>query len=301
MLGPARLRRGAGRLRLAGHLRSPRPARTTAARCCSATTARAATRCRVVGAQGSATSIANRVQDERAELQHPQGERRTGALRDPQRRLLRGDHAREHRRRQRSPGGRGVPRRSTPGQQHVRQKIPQPTVSERRTLPDASRHRPAPAGRPAASPAAPCSTSQLHQASDPDGVRAALARRGGERAAALDRVIELDAAGARCCPSSRACAPSRTRPTTRIRSAADEDAARARDRGDARASRRAPRSSSRSSRRSRRDLHEALAPLPNLPDPSAAPGPEDELVREVGERRRSSASSRATTSSSPAR
>ena len=30
------------------------------------------------------------------------------------------------------------------------------------------------------------------------------------------------------------------------------------------------------------ELQAALAPLPNLPDPSAAPGPEDELVREVG-------------------
>ena len=31
------------------------------------------------------------------------------------------------------------------------------------------------------------------------------------------------------------------------------------------------------------ELSAALAPLPNLPDPSAAPGPEDELVRVVGE------------------
>src|SRR5664280_44231 len=30
------------------------------------------------------------------------------------------------------------------------------------------------------------------------------------------------------------------------------------------------------------ELQGALAPLPNLPDPSAAPGPQDELVREVG-------------------
>ena len=30
-------------------------------------------------------------------------------------------------------------------------------------------------------------------------------------------------------------------------------------------------------------LQAALAPLPNLPDPTAAPGPEDEVVREVGE------------------
>ena len=33
------------------------------------------------------------------------------------------------------------------------------------------------------------------------------------------------------------------------------------------------------------ELQAALAPLPNLPDPSAAPGPEDELVRTVGEPR----------------
>ena len=32
------------------------------------------------------------------------------------------------------------------------------------------------------------------------------------------------------------------------------------------------------------ELQSSLAPLPNLPDPSAAPGPEDELLREVGER-----------------
>ncbi|MEA2215936.1 MAG: seryl-tRNA synthetase, partial [Solirubrobacteraceae bacterium] len=31
-----------------------------------------------------------------------------------------------------------------------------------------------------------------------------------------------------------------------------------------------------------RELHGALATLPNLPDPSAAPGPEDEQVRDVG-------------------
>jgi seryl-tRNA synthetase len=35
--------------------------------------------------------------------------------------------------------------------------------------------------------------------------------------------------------------------------------------------------------RAKRELDSLLAPLPNLPDPTAAPGPEDELVREVGE------------------
>ena len=81
----------------------------------SATTAPAATRCGASAREGSATSIGNRRQDERAELQHPQGERRTGPLRDPQRRLLRRDHAREHRRRRRSAGGRGIPGARTPG------------------------------------------------------------------------------------------------------------------------------------------------------------------------------------------
>jgi seryl-tRNA synthetase len=35
--------------------------------------------------------------------------------------------------------------------------------------------------------------------------------------------------------------------------------------------------------RAKRELDSLLAPLPNLADPTAAPGPEDELVREVGE------------------
>jgi seryl-tRNA synthetase len=34
--------------------------------------------------------------------------------------------------------------------------------------------------------------------------------------------------------------------------------------------------------RAKQELDTLLAPLPNLPDPTAAPGPEDELVREVG-------------------
>jgi seryl-tRNA synthetase len=38
-------------------------------------------------------------------------------------------------------------------------------------------------------------------------------------------------------------------------------------------------------RAAQESLQSALAPLPNLPDPTAAPGPEDELVREVGELR----------------
>ena len=49
------------------------------------------------------------------------------------------------------------------------------------------------------------------------------------------------------------------------------------------------------------DLQQALAPLPNLPDPTAAPGPEDEVVRVRRRVRRSLPSRPATTSSSPAR
>jgi seryl-tRNA synthetase len=76
---------------------------------------------------------------------------------------------------------------------------------------------------------------------DPDGVRAALSRRGSDGADGLDRVIELDARRRELLPELE------------------------QELGEV-----------------EQGLQEALAPLPNLPDPSAAPGPEDELVREVG-------------------
>ena len=117
---------------------------------------------------------------------------------------------------------------------------------------------------------------------DPDGVRAALARRGEQAAAGLEGVIELDARRRQLLPELEGLRAEQNEANGRIRAATDKQerereieamrtvAARAkeleRELGEAEAS-----------------LQGALAPLPNLPDPSAAPGPEDVLVRVVGE------------------
>jgi seryl-tRNA synthetase len=117
---------------------------------------------------------------------------------------------------------------------------------------------------------------------DPDGVRAALARRGEEAAAGLDRVIELDARRRELLPELEGLRAEQNEANARIRSATDpglreeeiaamrEVAARAKE-------------LERDLAGVEERLREALAPLPNLPDPSAAPGPEDELLRTVGE------------------
>ena len=164
--------------------------------------------------------------------------------------------------------------------------------------------RPTQIGSTAGRRLAACSTSSAYQASDarrrPRGRR--CARRGERRAPrGLDQVIELDAAGARCCPSSRACAPSRTRPTTRIRGAADDEAREREIEAMRGVAARAKELDARAGARSRSELQAALAPLPNLPDPTAAPGPGGR-ARPRGRRAcPSSASSRATTSSWRAR
>ena len=115
----------------------------------------------------------------------------------------------------------------------------------------------------------------------PDAVREALARRGEGAAAALDAVIGLDHAAVSCCPSWRGCALSRTRPmpaSARPRTtppasgeivAMRDVAARAKQLEQQLATIEA-------------ELQQELAPPPNLPDPGAAAGPEDELVRHVG-------------------
>ena len=116
---------------------------------------------------------------------------------------------------------------------------------------------------------------------DPDGVRAALARRGAGAADGLDRVIELDARRRELLPELEGLRAEQNDANARIRSAAD---AAEREREIA-----AMRSVAARAKELEQELGEvelslqaALAPLPNLPDPTAAPGPEDELVREVG-------------------
>jgi seryl-tRNA synthetase len=117
----------------------------------------------------------------------------------------------------------------------------------------------------------------------PDEVRAALGRRGEAAAAGLDRVIELD--GRR-----RALIPELEELRARRNAAADAIAQTKRSGEDATAAIAEQRELSALEKElaqrlaaAEEELDAVLLPLPNLPDPTAAPGPEDELVRVVGE------------------
>jgi seryl-tRNA synthetase len=116
---------------------------------------------------------------------------------------------------------------------------------------------------------------------DPDGVRAALARRGEHALDGLDRVIELDRRRRELLPQLEGLRAEQNEANGRIRSTSD---ASEREREIAAMRTVAARAKELEAELGEveRELQEALAPLPNLPDPTAAPGPEDELVREVG-------------------
>jgi seryl-tRNA synthetase len=116
---------------------------------------------------------------------------------------------------------------------------------------------------------------------DPDGVRGALARRGGEYAQALDRVIALDEQRRRLLPELEGLRAQQNEANARIRASA-LDAEREREIEAMRSVAARAKELEHELAGVELRLREALAPLPNLPDPSAAPGPEDELVRQVG-------------------
>ncbi len=116
---------------------------------------------------------------------------------------------------------------------------------------------------------------------DPDGVRAALARRGPDAAAGLDRVIELDARRRRLLPELERLRAEQNEANVRIR-ASSGAGEREREIEAMRAVAARAKELERELADVEASLQAALAPLPNLPDPTAAPGPKDELVREVG-------------------
>jgi seryl-tRNA synthetase len=117
---------------------------------------------------------------------------------------------------------------------------------------------------------------------EPDAVRAALERRGPEAAAGLDRVIELDERRRELLPELEGLRAEQNEANSRIRSAADADV-REREIEAMRGVAAKAKTLEQELGEVESALQDALAPLPNLPDPSAAAGPEDELVREVGE------------------
>ncbi len=116
---------------------------------------------------------------------------------------------------------------------------------------------------------------------DPEGVRAALLRRGESLAAGIDRVISLDERRRNLLPELEGLRAEQNDANARIRAVRDE-AERAREIDAMRAVAARAKGLERELVVVELDLKEALAPLPNLPDPTAAPGPQDEVVREVG-------------------
>lgn len=116
---------------------------------------------------------------------------------------------------------------------------------------------------------------------DPEAVRAALARRGGAAADGLERVLELDRRRRELLPELEGLRAQQNEANQRIRSAADAQEREREIEGMRAVATRAKELEQELAGVEER-LGEALAPLPNLPDPSAAAGPEDELVEAVG-------------------
>ncbi|HEX4482147.1 MAG TPA: serine--tRNA ligase [Solirubrobacteraceae bacterium] len=118
---------------------------------------------------------------------------------------------------------------------------------------------------------------------DPDGVRAALARRGDGPAAAIDELLSADTqwrAATSAAETLRAeqktrseefgAARSRGEDAPELRAAMQQLSAQVKQHAEQAAS-------------AKQRLDELVSRLPNLPDPTAADGPEDELVKTVGE------------------
>ena len=113
-------------------------------------------------------------------------------------------------------------------------------------------------------------------------MRAALARRGEQAAAGLERVIELDRRRRELLPELEGLRAEQNAANERIRGAADEDTRKAEIEAMRIVAARAKELEAQVAG-VEEELRAALAPLPNLPDPTAASGPEDELVKEAGQ------------------
>ncbi|HEY2201000.1 MAG TPA: serine--tRNA ligase [Solirubrobacteraceae bacterium] len=116
---------------------------------------------------------------------------------------------------------------------------------------------------------------------DPEGVREALTLRGEDAVGGLDRVIELDARRRELLPQLEGLRAEQNEANARIKSAADV-AEREREIDAMRTVAARAKELEQQLGQVEEELQAALAPLPNLPDPTAAPGLKDDLVREVG-------------------
>jgi seryl-tRNA synthetase len=116
---------------------------------------------------------------------------------------------------------------------------------------------------------------------DPDGVRAALARRGDGVVQALDPVIALDARRRELLPEIEGLRAEQNEANVRIRSA-EQASEREREIEAMRSVAARVKELEQQLVDVEAELQQSLQRLPNLPDPTAAPGPDDDLVREVG-------------------
>src|SRR5271170_4004806 len=107
---------------------------------------------------------------------------------------------------------------------------------------------------------------------DPDTVRAALARRGAGAADGLDLVIALDARRRELLPELEGLRAEQNEANGRIKAAADAGE-REREIEAMRGVAARAKGLEQELGEVEQGLHDALAPLPNLPDPSAAAGP----------------------------
>ncbi len=117
---------------------------------------------------------------------------------------------------------------------------------------------------------------------DPEGVRAALARRDPALAASVQEILAKDAEWRAATELAESLRAQQRADSERIaagkRAGEDVSEALAGMKGLSAE----VKALTEGARSAEEQLHRALAPLPNLPDPTAAAGPEDELVREVG-------------------
>jgi len=118
---------------------------------------------------------------------------------------------------------------------------------------------------------------------EPEAVKAALSRRDPALAAAIDAILDQDRewrAATGKAEELRAAQKTRSEQIAKTRRAGEDAEQALAEMKELSAQ---VKELSERARVAHEELQQALTPLPNLPDPTAAPGPEDELVREVGE------------------
>jgi seryl-tRNA synthetase len=118
---------------------------------------------------------------------------------------------------------------------------------------------------------------------DPDGVRAALQRRDPRLSAALDEALAKDREWRSATTAAETLRAQQREHSERIAAGKRSGSDVAPELAQLKQLSAEVKARTEHARLAEEELQAALALLPNLPDPTAAPGPEDEVLREVGE------------------